>query len=62
MAIMPLSFDSLSCVEFCYNKLLLFSPPPQLAFYFDVMVSFYFPDEIKVSTVDITFVGEQSVF
>ena len=26
------------------------------------MVSFYFPDEIKVSTVDITFVGEQSVF
>ena len=26
------------------------------------MVSFYFPDEIKVPTVDITFVVEQSVF
>ena len=45
----------------CYNNLLLFSTP-QLAFYFDVMVSFYFPDEIKVPTVDITFVVEQSVF
>ena len=45
----------------CYNNLLLFFPP-QLAFYFDVMVSFYFPDEIKVPTVDITFAGEQSVF
>ena len=45
----------------CYNNLLLFSSP-QLAFYFDVMVSFYFPDEIKVPTVDITFVVEQSVF
>ena len=26
------------------------------------MVSFYFPDELKVPTVDITFVVEQSVF